>query len=288
MERSVVSAFDPDAGDRAPVALGRVAAEALAARLLVVVVHPGGSVPDRFARQEHAPERAGILAGMRATLPRAGVEVRELAAPSPSAGLHAVMAAERPVLAVLGSSRAGAHGSVALGRTSERVVDGAPCAVAVAPKEHASRPLARIAVAVLPSPEGREALRAATRLAAAAGATLHAVMVLAGTPGVDEAREIARAVAPEASSPPDARDASSILGPAIAAATGGSGVDTSVLVGDPVEALLRASEHADVLLLGSRAYGPPDAIGIGGVARRILDGARCPVVVVPRGDSTDV
>ena len=30
MDRSVVSAFDPDAGDRAPVALGRVAAEATA------------------------------------------------------------------------------------------------------------------------------------------------------------------------------------------------------------------------------------------------------------------
>lgn len=288
MERSVVSAFDPDAGDRAPVALGRVAAEVLAARLLVVVVHPGGSVPERFARLEHATERAGVLAGMRATLPGAGIEVRELDAPSPSAGLHAVMAAERPVLAVLGSSRAGAHGNVTLGRTSERVVEGAPCAVAVAPKEHASRPLARIAVAVLPSPEGREALRAATRLAAAAGAALHVVMVLAGTPGVDEAREIAREIAPEAASPPDARDASSILGPAIAAATGGSGVDTSVLVGDPVEALLRASEDADVLLLGSRAYGPADAVGIGGVARRILDGARCPVVIVPRGESVDV
>src|SRR3954449_1682662 len=100
MERSVLSAFDPDAGDRAPVALGRVAADALSARLLVVVVHPGGSVTDRFARQEHATERAGVLAGMCATLPRAGVEVCELAAPSPSAGLHAVMATERPVLAV--------------------------------------------------------------------------------------------------------------------------------------------------------------------------------------------
>ena len=216
MERSVVSAFDPDAGDRAPVALGRVAAEALAARLLVVVVRPGGSVPERFARLEDATERAGVVAGMRATLPSAGVEVRELGAPSPSAGLHAVLATERPVLAVLGSSRAGAHGNIALGRTTERVVDGAPCPVAVAPREHASRPLARIAVGVLPSPEGREALRAATRLAAAAGAALHVVMVLAGTPDADEAREIAREIAPEAERLPGARDASSILGPAIA------------------------------------------------------------------------
>jgi len=288
MDRSVVSAFDPDAGDRAPVALGRVAAEALAARLLVVVVRPGGSVPERFARLEDATERAGVVAGMRATLPSSGVEVRELGAPSPSAGLHAVLATERPVLAVLGSSRAGAHGNIALGRTTERVVDGAPCPVAVAPKEHASRPLARIAVGVLPSPEGREALRAATRLAAAAGAALHVVMVLAGTPDADEAREIAHEIAPETERLPGARDASSILGPAIAAATGGSGADASVLVGDPVEALLRASEHADVLLLGSRAYGPPDAVGVGGVARRVLDGARCPVVIVPRGESTDV
>jgi nucleotide-binding universal stress UspA family protein len=288
MERSVVSAFDPDAGDRAPVALGQVAAQVLAARLLVVIVHAGGSVPERFARLEDTTERAGVVARMRTTLPSAGVEVRELAAPSPSAGLHAVLATERPVLAVLGSSRTGAHGDIAVGRTTERVIDGAPCAVAIAPKEHASRPLARIAVAAVPSPEGREALRAATRLAAAAGAALHVVMVLAGTPDLDEAREIAREIAPEAEGAPGARDASSILGPAIAAATGGSDVHASVLVGDPVDALMRASQHADVLLLGSRAYGPRDAVGVGGVARRILDGARCPVVIIPRGEPVRV
>jgi nucleotide-binding universal stress UspA family protein len=285
MQRSVVSAFDPDAGDGGPVALGRLAAEILAARLLVVVARPGGTVPERLARLEHAGDRAGVVARMRATLPARGTEVRELVAPSAAAAIHAVLAAERPLLAVLGSPRDAAHGTVRLGSTTQRLVDGAPCAVAIVPREHAPRSLGRLAVAVLPSPEGRAALRAAASFAAAASAMLHVVIVLAGTPGEDEARAIARELAPDADDAPAARDATGILLPAIAAAVpDGSAVQSTILVGDPVEALLRTSQRADALFLGSRAYGSPHAVHAGGVARRVLDGARCPVVIVPRDE----
>ena len=285
MQRSVVSAFDPDAGDRGPVALGRLAAEVLAARLLVVAVRPGGTVPERLARLEHGTDRAGILARMRATLPARGTELREVAAPSPAAGVHAVLAAERPLLAVLGSPRDAPHGTVRLGSTTGRLLDGAPCPVAIVPREHAPRSLGRLAVAVLPSPEGRAALRAAAGFAAAAAAILHVVLVLAGTPGEDDARAIAHELAPDAGDAGGAHDATGILLPAITAAVPrGSAVHSTILVGDPVEALLRASQGADALFLGSRAYGPPHAVHAGGVARRILDAARCPVVIVPRDE----
>ena len=64
-------------------------------------------------------------------------------------------------------------------------------------------------------------------------------------------------------------------------------VETSVLVGDPADALERASARADVLLLGSRAYGPCRAVLAGGVARRVLTSAHCPVVLIPRADPSD-
>ena len=89
-------------------------------------------------------------------------------------------------------------------------------------------------------------------------------MVLADTPGESAAREIARALAPGAEIATGRRDAAGILAPAIAAATADVGkalqVDARMLVGDPVDALVRSSAEADVLLLGSRAYGPADAV----------------------------
>jgi nucleotide-binding universal stress UspA family protein len=54
------------------------------------------------------------------------------------------------------------------------------------------------------------------------------------------------------------------------------------LVGDPADTLVRASAGVDLLVLGSRAYGPGGTVLAGGVARRVLAGAHCPVIVVPR------
>jgi hypothetical protein len=57
-----------------------------------------------------------------------------------------------------------------------------------------------------------------------------------------------------------------------------------VLVGDPIDTLLRASARLGMLVLGSRAYGPPGVVLPGGAARGTLAGARCPVMLVPRAD----
>jgi nucleotide-binding universal stress UspA family protein len=84
-------------------------------------------------------------------------------------------------------------------------------------------------------------------------------------------------------------DAASILRTAIEAAARedepGLEVEPLVLVGDPVDTLLRASGRLGVLVLGSRAYGPPGIVLPGGAARGTLAGARCPVMLVPRADT---
>ena len=54
-------------------------------------------------------------------------------------------------------------------------------------------------------------------------------------------------------------------------------------VGDPVDVLVRLSEHLDLLVCGSRGYGPVRAVLLGAVSGRIVTDARCPVAVVPRG-----
>ena len=80
-------------------------------------------------------------------------------------------------LLVLGSSHHGAIGRIALGSTADRLLHGAPCAVAVAPIGFAERMrgIDRVGAAFVDSEEGHEALRAAASLASACDAELHAV-----------------------------------------------------------------------------------------------------------------
>jgi Universal stress protein family len=44
-----------------------------------------------------------------------------------------------------------------------------------------------------------------------------------------------------------------------------------------------ASEQLDLLVMGSRAYGPARAVMLGGVSRQVVVRAACPVLVLPRG-----
>jgi nucleotide-binding universal stress UspA family protein len=45
----------------------------------------------------------------------------------------------------------------------------------------------------------------------------------------------------------------------------------------------RTFEHLDLLVCGSRGYGPLRAVLLGGVSRRVAAEAHCPVIVLPRG-----
>jgi nucleotide-binding universal stress UspA family protein len=69
----------------------------------------------------------------------------------------------------------------------------------------------------------------------------------------------------------------------VVAALDGVPADTDTFVGDPADVLISVSEHLDLLVLGSRAYGPLRAVLLGSVSRRVLRGAHCPVIVLPRG-----
>jgi nucleotide-binding universal stress UspA family protein len=58
----------------------------------------------------------------------------------------------------------------------------------------------------------------------------------------------------------------------------------AILVDDaPTRALADRSRDLDLLVVGSRGYGPTRSVLLGGVAGRLIRRAGCPVVVVPRG-----
>jgi nucleotide-binding universal stress UspA family protein len=209
---------------------------------------------------------------------------------SAAKALHEAAEERRAGLLVVGSSRRGARGRVLAGATAAGLLSGSPCPVAVAPHGWERQELPKtIGVAFRDTEDGREALRGALALARRAHARLRVVTVVeeglraalesdtyrAGRAGksvedvIGEHELSARRAAEKALAEHDGQ-------PQIAA-------EIESWVGDPVDVLARLSEHLDLLVCGSRGYGPMRAVLLGGVSRRIVTEARCPVAVVPRG-----
>jgi len=255
------------------------------------VVHSGARERAGSALKEAADELAGT--------PGIGhVERRLEASSSPARGLHDTAVAEQADLIVIGSSHHRPVGRVLLGSVGERLLSGSPCAVAIAPRGHAlqePRRIGVIAIAFDGSPDAQLALRAAHELATRTEASLHVLMVIeppAAIPGhfvplprLEPLITIERGEAMQHQE----QAAQSALNSALAALGGGPMIERHVLVGtDPAGAILDATrENVDLLVLGSRSYGPVRRALVGSVSNRVVRHAPCPVLVTPRaGEST--
>jgi nucleotide-binding universal stress UspA family protein len=210
------------------------------------------------------------------------ITTRTIADPSPSRALHTLAERERASLVVIGSSHHGAVGRVLAGTTAERLLHGSPCAVAVAPRGMGrGESISQIAVGWDRSAEADAALAAAIAIARSVGADLDIVEVLdihwAGTPAI-----IPGSGAELAAHQPAAR-ARARLDEVVSGLPADLRAETSLVLGDPVGDLVRRSEDADLLVLGSRGYGPRRAVLLGGVSGRVVRRSACPVIVVPRG-----
>jgi nucleotide-binding universal stress UspA family protein len=64
-------------------------------------------------------------------------------------------------------------------------------------------------------------------------------------------------------------------------------VETRLVVAEPAAALIRESEGAALVVVGSRAHGAARATLFGSVSRRVAERARCPVVVVRTAKATE-
>jgi nucleotide-binding universal stress UspA family protein len=60
-------------------------------------------------------------------------------------------------------------------------------------------------------------------------------------------------------------------------------VEIDAVIGDPAEVLVDLSRHIDLLVCGSRGYGPVRGVLLGSVSRRIVREVHRPVTVLPRG-----
>jgi nucleotide-binding universal stress UspA family protein len=212
-------------------------------------------------------------------LPAGRVETVAVANPSPAHALQDLAESSGAAIVVVGSTHTGRAGRVVPGATGERLLHGAPCAVAVVPEGYAAHvpAIRRIAVAYDGSETAKAAVAAAAGAARALDADLEVIgvvnpeAVVAGGFGYLVAREDVEA------------QLQAELDGVVAGLPYGVRAEGVRLTGDPADALIERSEGTDLLVMGSRGYGPLRAVLVGGVSGRVVREAHCPVIVVPRG-----
>jgi nucleotide-binding universal stress UspA family protein len=228
------------------------------ARLLITRVVPSGR--SRRAAAEAELER------LRAASPPV-VETRVIEAHSTVRGLVAVAKAEDADLIVVGSDRRpGDYRAYKV--LGLRLLHGAPCAVAIAPREQESD-IRHIGVAYDGSPESELALADAYELAQ----RIHAAVTLY------------LAVLPDELDGQRAhREAGALLDAAADRAPSGVNPATVMLSGYASSALVRsAGGVVDLLVLGSRGQGPLQHAIAGSTSRAVAIEVDCPLLITPRG-----
>ena len=182
MSLHVVGHDGTERGDDA-VALARRLSALYDAELLAV--HVIGMPPTRDRFTGPVLDRLEDAAGVVLARARRGLEdtpgpaPRAVHASSPAAGLQAVCDAEGAGLVTVGPGHRGPIGRVLAGTTAERLLSGAPCPVALAPRGYAEavESFERVVAGYDGSEESGLALQVAAELASLAGVRLRIVAV---------------------------------------------------------------------------------------------------------------
>ena len=138
----------------------------------------------------------------------------------------------------------------------------------------------RVIVGVDGSAESVEALRWAAAYAAAAGATVEALL---SWHYPAEAGVTPPGVAPKAVNQEVAATVQAALDKALSEVYGTTAPDdvhTTIVYGHPAEMLIDASKDADLLVVGNRGHGAFTGMLTGSVSIHCVNHAECPVVVV--------
>jgi nucleotide-binding universal stress UspA family protein len=178
-------------------------------------------------------------------------------------------------LIVVGKHHSEGLGRLAIGSTGERLIHGAPCPVLIVPPAPPDA-IDTIAVGFDGSDGAQAALAYAARLADALSARIVLICVVEPFAGTrfetsEDADQRYRSAVAE-----HAEEAAERLRPAL-------DVEVRTLPGPAPETLASATaDGVDLLVTGSRSYGPLRAVLAGSVSRHLADHATIPLVVVPR------
>jgi nucleotide-binding universal stress UspA family protein len=282
MYRTIIVGFDGSDQARDALALGRQLSNATGARVIAASVYDGGTGMRAAHKREWADEMRRIA---EAALTQVGEGVESVAVDSSSAGrgLHDLAEAEQADLIVVGSCHRGRIGRVLAGSVGERLLQGAPCGVAIAPRgfaDHEASAVGVVGVGYDGSPESKAALAGAVELARAAGARVRIVSLV---------KPPERPLAEERPVPAGEwsylatirRDLQTAVDEALAEFPPDVEVSAEVITG-PTEAL-GEQEGVDLLVIGSRGYGPMRRALLGSTSIPLVRHATYPLIVFPRG-----
>jgi nucleotide-binding universal stress UspA family protein len=263
---------------RDALALARTLARTLHTRLILVAVQPGEA-----RSRAMAPEAEAALEWVGCPMGGVLAESRVVTCNSVPGGLQQVADAESALVIVVGSSHRGPVGRIAPGSVGERLLHGASCPVAVAPRGYANQAFAgiqRVGVGYTADPEAGEALSAAVGLAARTGAALRLLSVVEPPPvavalplgwGLGELEATERA------------DLARTIDRAIEDVAARVEISGEVVDGYADDELARLSQEVDLLICGSRGQGRSGNVTLGNASTGLLRKAHCPILVVPRG-----
>jgi len=275
MFENVLVGLDRDGGGRDAVALSTTLL-ASDGELTLAHVYSGDVRVWRGSPSEHhLAERERAVELLESARKGAGVDAQLRWRESSSAGrgLHELCELTGADLLVVGSSRRGLVGRVLIGDDTHAALNGAPCAIAIAPAGYAQAPVAirEIGVGYNGSPESEHAVSVARRIAAEHSAKVSAFEAvslptyafLAGGGPIDGAiQELVDA----------ARERIAALG----------GIEPHAVYGNPIEELTLYSASVDLLIVGSRDYGPIGRLVHGSTSGQLARAARCPLLVLTR------
>jgi nucleotide-binding universal stress UspA family protein len=199
--------------------------------------------------------------------------------------LARVVSREHPDLLVVGSSRHAPAGRVRIGMYTRQLLGEVKCSLAVAPRglsPDAQNRLIVVGVGFDGTPEAEEAIRQAGSLALAARASLRVRAIVDDRlpyVGWTPARPYVQGmwddvIAPEVES-------LRIAAQREASATGAD-FTLEARSGAPADELIALSGEVDLLVIGSRRWGPAVRVLLGSTGEVLMHNAGCPVMLVPR------
>lgn len=277
--------FDGSDGGRDALELARVFGSREASIALVVSVLPYDRLPFTFAEleQDAAADAQPWFEEARRHLQGLDVQTRAFAGGSAAGILTDLAERDEFDLVVVGSPHRGAVGRALLGSVARGLLHGAPNDVVVAPRGYSEEPghgpFGLVAVAYDGTPEAQAALHRARALAKRHGAAVRVLTVVTPPtplPGV------------VGYTPPDPVEPGSVLEEGVRGLGDEVEAEGRLLEGPPAETLAEACEEGvDLLVAGSRGYGPLTRVLVGSVTSSLIDISPCPVLVVPRPQTGD-
>lgn len=203
-------------------------------------------------------------------------DLRSIGSRSVGRGLHELAEREHADLLVVGSSRRGLLGRVLVSDDTRAALNGAPCAVAVAPAGYAAEPtvMREVGVGYDGSPESRHALEIAREIARGLGARLSAFTAVS-----------APSITFSTTQPPLGNLIPKLVDEALEELESLDDVEPHAAYGPASEELALYSASLGLLVVGSRGYGPLGRLVHGSISLQLARSARCPLLVLPRGAS---